>query len=359
MKRLIIIAIILSFLLPNVALAQDFDRMGMLESLVENVIVPKHETFVTDAATLEAALQALDAEPSAVNLLAAQEAWRIAWASWAETVVFSSRRLQIVQNQVSKPPANTEFIDDFILDEENILDADFIAGVGSTSKGLPAIEYFIFDPQGDAQTILAALQDNPRRMAYLIALGESLLDNAEEILVMWQGTSAEDFVGADQAGTVLRSSISMVTNDMAALTEGIAQMKIGLPLGTRFDNDPDPDPTEAEAFRSRASTIQIIHNLIGLRDAFTGAEEIGFDDYLDFLAAEYNGEQLSDAIIAQIDATITSLQALEQPLAIAVVESPDTVLAIQNEVTQLLILLRVDMANQLGVTITFNDNDGD
>ena len=43
----------------------------------------------------------------------------------------------------------------------------------------------------------------------------------------------------------------------------------------------------------------------------------------------------------------------------AVVESPDTVSAARDAVNDLLVLLKVDMANQMGFTITFSDNDGD
>jgi predicted lipoprotein len=341
-----ILIILIPLTTPLTVVAQDFDREAMLTSLVDNVIVPQHAAFVADAAALEAALLTLEAQRSEVNRVLAQVAWKNAWASWSETVVFSSQRLVIIQNQISKPPANVEFIEAFIADEGNTLDAAFIAGVGSTSKGLPAIEYLIF---GDSVP-------DTRHLMYLVALGQNVHSTAQELLALWQGDTAAEFIGANQAGMVLRSSISMLTNDMAALVESIAQMNIGVPLGTSYTTD--PTPTAANAFRSRQSSQEIIHNLIGLQAAFTGGDGLGFDDYLDFLGAESSdGLPLSQAILDQITLSIAALDGLV--LEDAILQDPATLEAAQAEILRLLVLLKVDMANQLGVTITFSDNDGD
>ena len=39
--------------------------------------------------------------------------------------------------------------------------------------------------------------------------------------------------------------------------------------------------------------------------------------------------------------------------------NPERVIDLQNSFTDLLILIKVDMANAIGTTVTINDNDGD
>ena len=81
--------------------------------------------------------------------------------------------------------------------------------------------------------------------------------------------------------------------------------------------------------------------------------------YLDFLGATYEGQPLSAAITEQTESALAALAAIEQSLSVAVVEDPDAVRTLYDEVKALLVLVKSDMANHLGITITFSDNDGD
>lgn len=68
---------------------------------------------------------------------------------------------------------------------------------------------------------------------------------------------------------------------------------------------------------------------------------------------------LSAEVDEQFERTIAALEAIDQPLAVAVIEEPATVEAAYTEAKALVVLLKADMANHLGITITFSDNDGD
>jgi predicted lipoprotein len=93
---------------------------------------------------------------------------------------------------------------------------------------------------------------------------------------------------------------------------------------------------------------------------YTGGDGLGFDDYLDFLGAEGEGGlPLSQVIDDQFVTTLAAFDAIEGTLHTTVTDQPDQVNAAYEEVRTLLVLLKADMANQLGVTLTFNDNDGD
>ena len=99
-------------------------------------------------------------------------------------------------------------------------------------------------------------------------------------------------------------------------------------------------------------------NLQGLYAVYTGsagtADGFGFDDLLAAL-----GSPLAARITQQIQTTIAAVQAIPPPLRRAVVQHPEAVTAAYDAVKELLILLKVDMTNVLGVTVDFGDIDGD
>lgn len=344
--------------------ATSFDRRAMLRDMTTNAILPLHEQFAAEAARLQEAAQAFRATPSAEALDTLQARWRSTAEAWNRVELFEIGpvREARLHNEIEKWPPNEEFIEEFIAGEA-LLDEAFVAGSGSTSKGLPAIEYLLFDAEGGNARILASLTDGAagaRRVAYLLALTENLRGRADALLALWDKSGenyAQGFIEADTDGDDLQGSVSMMANEMVGLIEGVAQMKLADPLGLKVYGVVQPD--HVEAHRSDQGTASLLANLEGFRQAFTGVDGQGFDDYLDFLGAQHESGPLSAAILAQTDATIAALRAIEGPMEEALTRHPEQVRRAYDEAKALLVLIKVDMTSQLGVTVTFNDNDGD
>lgn len=345
-----------------------FSRQAMLNDIASNVILPLHETFVQQTESLQTAAQQFQDAPSVERLQAVQAAWKSAAAGWKQAELFGLREVMLTHNKIDKWPTNVKLIESFIDDNKGraaVIDEPFIDSIGSSSKGLPAIEYLIFNPEVDDAALLATLttaEKAERRMAYLVAASENLHTQAEQLLNQWspQGEGyLTTFVEADESGGELQGSISRLANEIIAMSEQLLHDKLGNPAGeNRYD---EPRPQFAEAYRSGLSTQHIINNLRGLQLTFMGgdAEALGFDDYLDFLEADSHDGPLSTRITQQIEQTIAALEALDMPLRQAVLDRPDEVNQAYEALKTLIVLLKVDMANQLGITITFSDNDGD
>ncbi|MEO1291047.1 MAG: hypothetical protein AAFV93_25210, partial [Chloroflexota bacterium] len=119
-------------------------------------------------------------------------------------------------------------------------------------------------------------------------------------------------------------------------------------------------PSILATSRSRVVLLYGAYTLAGFEMAFNGlGESPSLADYLDFLGAELDGEVMSTVINQSIETTITALNTIEQPVQIAVSEDNETVTTAYNNTLSLLRLVKTDMANQLGITVTFSDNDGD
>jgi predicted lipoprotein len=259
----------------------------------------------------------------------------------------------LVQSEIKKWPINTHFIEDFLIEEATI-DSSFVASTGSKAKGLATVEYFLFDPALTNAEIIDRLSAAPKRMAYLVAASEEVAAKAAELYNMWApdgGNQIQALTEADFSGNNVQGSISMLANEMIVLAERINKDKLDYPLRGILA---EAQPEAVESAYARESIPLIIRNLESMQELFT----VGFNDYLDFLQTDTTAP-LAPRINAQIAQIITMLAAFDMPLQDAVVEDPDAVRATRDAVRALIVLLKVDMANQLGITVTFGDNDGD
>jgi predicted lipoprotein len=341
--------------------AQDsFDRHAMLQSLVDNVILPGYQAFVDASAELETSLATLNENPSLENLEAAQTAWRNTSNAWEEISFMGINiELMALHNQVDKRPINEVLMLRRIEAAETI-DVELANSLGSTQKGLPAIEYFLFDAGLSNEEILQNLQSNEDFLSFVAALGQSLHLTAQDLYNFWSpdaGNFAESFVAADQVGGDAQASINILVNEIFSTFSGIVDMGLGRPAGLVNESEPRPDLDLAA--RSGQTLSQLEHRLIGVQRLFNGSEAIGVDDYLNFLGADYEGHPLSDEINARFELALEALRAIEMPLYQAVIENPEAVLNAYNAIQDLYIPIRVDMSSQLGILVTFSDTDGD
>lgn len=204
--------------------------------------------------------------------------------------------------------------------------------------------------------IVTRLSAEPRRMAYLVGLAENLHNKALALQLMWlpEGDNqGQVFIEADLGAYDVQGSISMLANEMIAEVEEIANVRLNYPRKGTYG---DPQPEAVESPYAQYSVPLAVSNLRGLQQTFNA----GLASYLDFLQTNNQLDGLlSEAINQQFDEASAALEAISPSLQTAVVDDPAAVEAAYTEVKNLLVLFKADMANQMGLTITFNDSDGD
>lgn len=365
----------------NVVARNGFDRVAMVRNIINDAILPLHEQFEVEAFTLKEAIRAFNDEPTAATLAAVQNTWRLASDAWAGCQLFSSQEAVLIQNQISKWPTKVEFIEKFVAEEET-LNATFVASIGSSSKGLPAIEYLIFDAEFGNDRVLGMMTDGTageKRRDYLVGLGDNLYDNAVTARTYWATEPTTDgtygpigqlLATAESTGDVkpimqiLMNGVSEQLEDILTLNlRGIVNAELGMPISV-------------EAPYSNYSLSHVAKYVEAFQLTYAGgpdADALGLDDYLDFLEISYNdelmsshiqtptpnhkGKPLSEVVYARIDELMDALAQVEEPLPETIVNSPQTVQDAYDAALRLLILVRVDMVNNFGVTLTFNDGD--
>ncbi len=349
----------------TVTAGDGFDRRALLENTTTQVILPAHEAFVQALAELETAVAAFTADPNPATLTAVQTAWQAASLGRMALLPFRLGPIDdsLLHNRMDNRPPRTEFIDGTILAGEQAITSEYLDSVGSSSVGLGAMEYLLFDPAQGETAVLEAFvsgEDAERRRALLLALAQNLHQRGVELARIWAADGdnyAQAFIAADMDGGELQGSLNMLVNQMIGDVEDIISSRLGKPSGQRSNGMIRPDLVEAPY--SQTSLPRIIATVEGLQTAFNGGDGSGLDDYLDFLGAEYEAGPLSGAINVQFATALAALGAIDEPLETAVQNDLPQVETAIEALQTLLVLLKVDLSNQLGVTLTFNDNDGD
>lgn len=346
---------------------ETFSRRAMLQNLADEIILPLHETFFEQTEALRTAVHDFLMNPSLESLNALQEAWRVESLLWHQVRLFNVGRLTFVYHSriANNAPIATQIIDEFI-NGKTLIEPNAVGVFGSNVVGVRTVEYLIFDPVGGNEAILAKFVDDPNaiyRAQYLLLTVDDLHKTVGELLHMWSPDGlnyADQFVEDDDPSSV-QESISMLVNAMVNSLETTVNMTIGWALGTEAGGEVQPQIVEARY--SGYSIPQITSFFEMLRDTFNGqsaaGDGLGFDDYLDFLGAQYDDLPLSEAINRQIDAVLEALAAIDEPLETALITHPELVQQVYDEGRRLVVLMKADMVSQLGITITFSDSDGD
>ncbi len=338
------------------------ERWAILQTLYHDTMPYLNTEFVGQTVELNTDLASFEQDPTLENLEVVQATWRETVITWEHMSILGIGRVMFIYGRVNSTP-DEEKIADYLAGEDD-LTPEFMGGIGSNARGLGTLETLIFPVDGDNETILAALQDNPRQLQYAVSLGIDLQANAEEIQSGWIA-EAEDFgpePTADQLALSFEEmSLRDVINELSGSLENLPHYRLGRPMGATSGGDPRPDLVSA--WRSDSTIEQIIANLEGFKIIFNGDfddhEGQSFADYLDFLEAEYEGESLAAAINQQIDICIEALQAIDEPLEDAVVNNPDQVNTAIEELNTLVRFFRADALSEMSIVQTFTDNDGD
>ena len=350
---------------------QSFDRKGMLTNLANSVIVPSFDGFYTETITLETTVNAFANDPTnSTKLLEAQKAWAKMASVWKLACVFQQGPitdkflLTNIDFSHKGNNINTTLLEKAITEATAVtINNDYIEQKGATVKGIFAIEYLIFD-KNPALTFVTdkftKTEAGTKRIAYLKALSTNLKAQAKLVLDDWKGTYGSTFISAD--GRDINSSLGVLINTMIDQIYTIRDERIGVPRGNRNNGIPQPDL--AQAVLSGYSTDLIVSELKSIENAFlgrtpAGIDGIGIDNLLDKLEAQSDGILLSAKIKSQFAIVYAKLAAIPTKLPVAVVSNQTEVTAAYTEIKKLQVMLEIDMINNLGVLLTFSDNDGD
>lgn len=336
----------------------NFDRSEMLENYGINIIVPAFEDMQTAVNDLQSEAEKFENEPTLDQLETLQSALKDARLAWQDVSPFQFGPAEsiLLRASLNTYPSDEDKI------SENVSSGDYSFGTidNRDAAGLPALGYLLHgvgDTNEEILTMYTTDSEAENRMAYLLDNISFIKEQVDTATHDWQ-ESGGDYIGTflsdENAGTDVGSSLGMLINSYVMHYERfLRDGKVGIPAGVRSAGV--VRPTSTEAYYGGYSLELAITNLEQIERIFTGADGKGLDDNLKALDAE----DLSDEILAEINEAKTSLEDLNDPLSQQIEENNEPVLDSFEELQQIITLLKADMTSVLGITITYQDNDGD
>lgn len=335
-----------------------FYRETQLKNIYDNEIVSLTSQFIIETSKLKDLSEMFKDQTNLSNLEAIQTQWIQMLKVWKLLELYDVGEISdsFIYFRINSWPSNTDFINDFI-DGSSPIDEAFIASIGSSSKGISGMEYLLFsDTSFESLERFTTATNASRRLNYLVSCSQNLYAMSQTVEILWQNYEPQ-FISLLENGT--DGSQNEIINAMVGLIEQIIISKLGKPLGDNTGGIVSLE--ELEAYRSGTSLIILEQHLISLERCFTGdfaqtPFRVGFKKYL----VQLGYEELSNSILEQFETCTNSINAIESnSLKFALENNKESVTNLRNNFRDLLVLIKVDMSNSIGSTITFNDNDGD
>jgi uncharacterized protein len=335
-------------------------RRELLSTWSTELIVGAYSELEQESLGVASALDTLCAAPSAETLSAAQGAWAVARETLKEAEVFNfgpySRPEFRIGPTIDSWPARPEDVEALLASDAPV-DVASVASLGVWHKGLPVIEYLIYAPDGMIVERLA----EPRRCEYLKSVGAELVSRARELHMAWApegGDFAGQLSGAGRTSTAFRSlrdAFGEIVNRMGFTVENVRRDKLGRPLGDAAGGVAIPEAAESR-FSGR-SIADIQDNLDGIERVFFGDAARALPGVSGY--AKERGQDFDARMQSGLAASRAALTAIDIPLTQAVTTSPELVRDASARLGELQSLLQVDLIGALGLSLAFNDNDGD
>ena len=335
-----------------------YTRTAQLKNIYENEILVLSNEFIKKTTLLQTSIEDFKTTTTLENLTKTQANWIASLKVWKQLELYNLGAVEnsFIHFEINRWATNTSNIDAYINGNEAI-DETFIASKGSSSKGLSALEYLLFSSE-ENQEILNSFTTElnfERKLDYLVALSINLKTKSKDLLSIWENEKT-NFISSVENG--ITGSQNQLTNAMINLIEEIIISKLGNPLGDKTGGIINIDALEAT--RSKTSLIIIQEHLNALKKCYTGhllENEInwGFDNYLSLIERD----DLSNSILEAFTACQTKIESIKNPLVLEIVHTPKNVIDLQDAFRDLLVLIKIDLSNAIGATVTLNDNDGD
>ncbi len=340
-----------------------FDHKSLLENIAKNIILPEYKRFEEEADSLHIASMLFLQNPSTKNLEIVRLRWKQNAVQWRKCELFkfgpSTDIVKGYLNAIKYKKLDTAIIHQTIL-KADVSRKDFVESLPATAKGLYSLEYLLFSDSLKEESV-PFMKDSgrmARKHLYIVALVENLRQKAKELRLDWAPE------GGDYLNTFINSldrsvsgSLSLLVNEMVYLVEEGRKAKVGLPAGKIGTSG--VAPKLCEGYLSRTSLDMLSANIHILEKVFKGGTGTGLDDLLNETQASYQGKPLSEFIEARLLQVKSNIQLLDVPLEEAIIQHPEKVDLLYKSLQNLQVIMKMDMVNHLGISLTFSDNDGD
>lgn len=335
-----------------------FDQSLFLENYAYNIILPSLERLTKESGHLQNAVIALNQNRDAENLVKAQQAWDKTYSAWIKISLLNfgpggaEGRRRTLSEEVALWPISVNGIEEKIKSEDSDLNDS-----KRNTRGLLAIEYLLFHE--DPASILESSQLSDR-LNYLERIVEKLDAQLSQFDKDWQDNYLTTFV--ENYGTTVKSSTTLMFNEMVRSFEALRDIKLGIPMGL-VAGQSGPQPELAEARFSRKSLEYLLTSYTSIVSFWEGKKENGEDGigWEEYLRSVEGGEELVKKIrekFTKINSIIETIPA-DLSLGELAMNNNSELTELYAELQELTRYFKGESSSLLSLAITFSSGDGD
>ena len=239
---------------------------------------------------------------------------------------------------------NAELIVQILKDVDFDINAESINQLTAKAKGIYALDYVLFATNLDA--------DSSRRQDYATALVEIIKNISLNIRQSWQADFANSSTDVALSFGGFRAQM---LNAQLSLLEDVSNNKIGKPLGV-FDGG-DVQPQTLQFYYAHKSLLAL-KSTLALFEYYNTTSDYNTAKWLQSVSE--SGENYGQMLSEKTDVLMEEINKLDgQNLNEILVQNPEKLEAMYAASKDVLMHYKLFVLPTLGVTVTFNDNDGD
>lgn len=344
--------------------AEGGDVARLLQHTGEQYFVPKYVDYAEETASLHDVAEDFTNNPTTGKLEDLRETFLNTYIKWQSTGIGDfgpATNIQLL-SATNSYPTDTSIVN------ENIETGDYNLNSPTSTKavGLPALDFLLYGMEKSDEEIVTLFTTDEHataRQDYLTALTERLNSTAETVASDWDPSEGDYLdVYVSNTGSDAGSSLTQMTNAFIRYYEShIRNGKVAVPVGRR---SADPLPERVESLYGEHSVVLLKESVQGIKDYFMGmsadgtTDGFGLYDHLMTLNTDLAKTTAND-IKDQLDVILEDLEKYNNPLNEEIETNQSQVDETFVKLQQLIPLFKVDMVSALGISITYEDNDGD
>jgi uncharacterized protein len=347
------------------------DEQRVLQDATQHAILPLHAAFVQASGALHETSVDFCAVPDEAAYRETQAAWQKAMVAWQQLQVVRFGPVN-VDNQAWRIqfwPDRNNLVGqkiESLLASDTALSAEQLEADSVVIQGLTAAEYLLFDAgHGALANYQSGTEGAHRRCTLLRLIAGHTAGVANGLAGAWSPTGGDHAAvftapGPDNPDYADKASaLSVLLDSVLAAVEIAKNDKLADPLGLS-NSAGIPQPYAAEAWRSRYSLPLVIATVAGARQLYFAGEpgdaSFGIDDLLRTKDAGALADDIASQFARVQASTPTDLVLFD---AVNDPEQAEQLLAYHAALTVLAQLIKNEVPPVLGVTLGFNDKDGD
>ncbi|WP_223648949.1 imelysin family protein [Hymenobacter psoromatis] len=243
-----------------------YNATALLANEANTVILSNYQDVDTQAAALQAAIQAFAAAPTAATLDAARAAYRAARAPWESTEAFAFGPVstQLLDDRIDTWPLNETDLA-ALLAGPTPLTTTYLRTLDGGLQGYHPIEFLLFGTNNDKP--LGAF--TARELEFLNASGQNLHQGTGQLLTAWQATGgryANTLATAGPGNATYASQKAALQDLLGGMQDAIDELgnsKIERPVASG-------SPQYVEARYSDNSKAEFLKNVQGVESIYLG-----------------------------------------------------------------------------------------